>query len=161
MLALADRLGEACRAGGALFIVNDRADVARLAGASGVHVGQEDLSPGEARVLVGPAAVVGLSTHSIEQLAAAVDHPVSYVALGPVFGTATKANPGAALGLAPFGPGSRLTAGRGLPLVAIGGITRATAADVIQAGATSVAVAGDLLAPDPGARAKDWLARLS
>ena len=76
---------------GAELVVNDRADVARIAAAAGVHVGQDDLSPKDARRLVGPQRIVGFSTHTIAQLDAAVREPVDYIAIGPVFGTASKA----------------------------------------------------------------------
>src|SRR4051794_11237214 len=84
---------------GATIIVNDRADIARLAGAHGVHVGQDDLRPSDVRRIVGGAAVVGLSTHSTEQVASAVDEQVTYIAVGPVFGTTTKATGYTAVGL--------------------------------------------------------------
>lgn len=143
---------------GASVIVNDRADIARLAGADGVHIGQDDLSPRAVRSLVGPAAVVGLSTHTIEQLARAVDEPVSYVAIGPVFGTTTKVTGHGRVGLEMVREAAPRTRARGLPLVAIGGITLETAPSVIQAGADSVAVIGDLLAGgDPERRVREFL----
>jgi thiamine-phosphate pyrophosphorylase len=146
---------------GALVIVNDRADIARLGGAAGVHVGQEDLSPAQTRLVVGGEAIVGLSTHTPEQLGAALSQPVSYVAVGPVFGTATKATGYEPIGLESVGAAASRTAAAGLPLVAIGGITIQSARSVIEAGAQSVAVISDLLATgDPRARVRELLSIL-
>jgi thiamine-phosphate pyrophosphorylase len=130
-----------CREAGALFIVDDRVDIAMLLDA-GVHVGQDDLAPRDARRLMGPDAVIGFSSHNIRQLCAAGGEPVSYVAFGPVFPTASKRNPDPVTGI------EALRECRALvekPLVAIGGITRETAPAVLAAGADSVAVIGDLL----------------
>ena len=146
----------------ALVVINDRADIARLASADGVHVGQEDLSPRAVRAIVGDAAIVGLSTHTIEQVERAVLEPVSYVAVGPVFGTATKATGYNAIGLDMVAETARRARAEGLPLVAIGGITLEQAASVLAAGAASVAVIGDLLAGgDPEARVRAYVERLS
>jgi thiamine-phosphate pyrophosphorylase len=146
----------------ARVIVNDRSDIARLSGADGVHVGQDDLSPASVRRVVGPEAIVGLSTHTPEQLTAAVSEPVTYVAIGPVFGTATKATGYDALGLDPVRRAAGRARERDVPLVAIGGITLETAAEVIRAGATTVAVINDLVAgDDPAARVRAYLARLT
>jgi thiamine-phosphate pyrophosphorylase len=143
---------------GATVIVNDRADIARLSGADGVHLGQEDLSPRAVRRLVGAAAVIGLSTHTLEQLERALDEPVSYIATGPVFGTITKHTGYDAIGLERVADAARRTTARGLPLVAIGGITLERAASVVAAGATSVAVIGDLLATaDPEGQTRNFL----
>jgi thiamine-phosphate pyrophosphorylase len=150
------------RSAGALVIVNDRADIARLSNADGVHVGQDDLSPSAVRTILGSTAVVGLSTHTFEQLDAAVEQPVTYVAIGPVFTTATKATGYDAIGVAMVREASSRAAARGLPLVAIGGITLEGAASVIEAGAASVAVISDLLATgNPEARTRDYLRRLA
>jgi thiamine-phosphate pyrophosphorylase len=147
---------------GAVVVVNDRADIARLSHAAGVHLGQEDLAPAAARALVGSDAIVGLSTHTLAQVDAAVRQPVSYLAIGPVFGTATKATGHAAIGLDLVGRAAAHARARGLPLVAIGGITLETAADVIRAGASSVAVISDLVVTrDPEARVRAYLDRLS
>jgi thiamine-phosphate pyrophosphorylase len=127
----------------ARVIVNDRVDVALIAGAGGVHVGQHDLSPSAARRLLGPGAYVGYSTHTLDQVEAAVRMPVSYIAIGPVFATRTKATGYEALGLEMVTRAAR--ASRGVPLVAIGGITLETAPAVLRAGATGVAVITDLL----------------
>jgi thiamine-phosphate pyrophosphorylase len=144
------------RKAGAVVIVNDRADIALLAGASGVHVGQDDLPAGAARNIVGAEGVVGLSTHSTDQIRAAEALPVDYIAIGPLFGTASKDTGHAALGLEFL---SRVRAGK--PLVAIGGVTLDRAAAVIAAGASSVAVISDLLATgSPGARVRDYVRAL-
>lgn len=147
---------------GATIIVNDRADVARLAGAGGVHVGQDDLGPSDVRRIVGGGAVVGLSTHSREQLALAVEEPITYVAVGPVFGTTTKETGYAAVGFDLVREASAMARAKQLPVVAIGGITLDRAAAVIDSGATSVAVITDLLTENaPEARVRAFLDRLS
>jgi thiamine-phosphate pyrophosphorylase len=147
---------------GARVVVNDRADVARLAGAAGVHVGQDDLAPEAVRRIVGPDRIIGLSTHTIAQLDAAVREPVDYLAIGPVFGTASKATGYDAVGLEMVTRAAERAHARGLPLVAIGGITSDNAADVIRAGADSVAVISDLIATgDPRARVREYLERLA
>jgi thiamine-phosphate pyrophosphorylase len=143
----------------ALVIVNDRVDVARMAGAAGVHVGQDDLAPTDARRLLGPDAVVGFSTHTVSQIEAALPEPISYVAVGPVFGTGTKETGYDAVGLDLVSKASQL-AGR-TPVVAIGGITLRSAASVVQAGASSVAVISDLLVTgNPRARVEAYLRTL-
>ncbi len=154
-LGLCDALVAAAAAAGARVIVNDRADLAKLSGAAGVHVGQDDLPPAAARALLGPAAIVGYSTHSVAQIAQALREPVSYIAVGPVFGTRTKDTGYDAVGL-DLVRAARTAAG-GMPVVAIGGITLDTAASVLAAGATSVAVISDLLAgDDPAARVASY-----
>lgn len=148
----AESLVEAASAYGASVVVNDRVDLAVLAHAAGAHVGQDDLAPAKARDLLGPDAIIGYSTHTVTQLDAAVREPVTYVAVGPVFGTRTKETGYEPVGLDLVRQAVKLA--RGLPVVAIGGITLATAPDVIAAGASSVAVIGDLLAGgDPTQRA--------
>jgi thiamine-phosphate pyrophosphorylase len=139
----------------ARIIVNDRVDVARLSGAAGVHVGQEDLPPAVAREQLGPAAIVGYSTHTMTQVAAALREPVSYIAVGPVFGTSTKDTGYSAVGLEFVSAASRL-AGE-IPIVAIGGVTLENARAGIEAGASSVAVISGLLAGDPVERVKAFL----
>jgi thiamine-phosphate pyrophosphorylase len=147
----AERLVHVADAYGASLIVNDRVDVALLAGAAGAHVGQEDLPPAAARRLLGPNAVIGYSTHTAAQIEAAVREPVTYIAIGPVFGTATKDTGYEPVGLERVREAARIAAGR--PVVAIGGITLETAPHVIAAGASSVAVIGDLLTNgDPAGR---------
>ena len=153
---------ERARVADAQVIVNDRADVARLAGAAGVHVGQGDLSPRLAREIVGEASVVGRSTHTSPQLRSAVLEPVSYVAIGPVFGTRTKATGYDAVGVERVREAAGLAAPRGLPVVAIGGITLDRAEAVLAAGAAAVAVISDLLSSgDPRARVRAYLHLLS
>jgi thiamine-phosphate pyrophosphorylase len=149
----------AARPFAAQIIVNDRIDLARMAGAAGAHVGQDDLPPGQARTLLGPDAILGLSTHSVEQIDGALQEPVSYIAVGPVFGTRSKQTGYDAVGLDLVREAAR-RAGR-LPVVAIGGITLDTAGSVLAAGATSVAIISDLLATgDPRARAAAYLRAL-
>jgi len=145
---------------GARVMVNDRADIARMSGADGVHVGQDDLAVGAVRGILGPRALVGLSTHTPEQLMAAPDG-ADYVAIGPVFATATKETGYEARGLDVVRTAARLAGGRRLPLVAIGGITLERARDVLAAGASSVAVIGDLVTDDPAARVAAYLERLT
>ena len=132
---------------GVRLIINDRVDVALAVGANGVHLGQDDMPPDAARELLGPKAVVGYSTHNIEQAIEASKLPIDYLAIGPIFTTLTKSDTAPVLGLEGLRT-VRQTIGD-LPLVAIGGITQANAPDVIQAGADSVAVISALLArPD-------------
>jgi thiamine-phosphate pyrophosphorylase len=144
----------------AAVIINDRVDVALVAGAAGAHVGQEDLAPAAARAQLGGAAVIGLSTHTAAQVRAALREPVSYVAVGPVFGTRTKDTGYEAVGLALVAEARRL-AGDRMPLVAIGGITPGRAADTCRAGADAVAVIGGVIGPDPRALVADYLDRLA
>jgi thiamine-phosphate pyrophosphorylase len=143
---------------GASVIVNDRADLALASGAAGVHVGQDDLAPSAVRRLVGDAAIVGYSTHDVRQVDAAVREPLTYVAVGPVFGTRTKDTGYAAVGLDLVRAAHDLA--HGVPVVAIGGITLDTAPSVIAAGAACVAVIGDLLVGDPRARVAMYIDRL-
>lgn len=161
MLELADVLVTRTRAAGARLIVNDRADIARLSGADGVHVGQDDLSPAAVRNVMGPASIVGWSTHNDEQVALGVRAPVSYLAVGPVFETRTKAA-GAAVGINQVARASAMTRAADLPLVAIGGLTLAQAPLVRAAGADVLAVIGDLLGTEKGRglveRARAWIA---
>jgi thiamine-phosphate pyrophosphorylase len=138
-----------CQDSGAVFIVNDRADYAHLLGA-GLHLGQEDLLPADARSVIGPAAVVGFSTHNSTQMEDARVQPVDYVAFGPVFPTATKERPDLTTGVEALRHIRTLT---GLPLVAIGGITRGNAAECFAAGADSVAIIADLF-PNPSTKQK-------
>ena len=155
-LELCDAAVSAARPFGAQLIVNDRVDVARMAGAAGVHVGQDDVPPAIVRDLLGPDAIVGFSTHSLDQIDAAVREPVSYIAVGPIFGTRSKDTGYDAVGLDLVGEAAR-RAGP-IPIVAIGGITLDTAESVLTAGASSVAIIGDLLTTgDPRARAASYL----
>ncbi len=142
----------------ALIVVNDRVDVALAAGTRHVHLGQEDLPVEDARRLVGPGAVIGLSTHTPRQVADGCRQPVDYLAVGPVFGTRTKDTGYAPVGSALVADAARQTRAVGLPLVAIGGVTLQAAPAVIEAGADAVVVISDLLAGgNPGARARAFL----
>src|SRR5215813_8303956 len=132
---------------GALFFVNDRPDVAYLSGANGVHVGQTDLPPSEARTILGNGKFLGISTHNLEQFRAAAATDADYIALGPVFATDSKAKPDPVVGTGTIREVRKLTA---KPIVAIGGITLERAKEVIEAGADSVAIISDILrASDP------------
>jgi thiamine-phosphate pyrophosphorylase len=153
----AQRVAGLCREAGALLVINDRADVAKLLGAA-LHLGQDDLAPADARKITD--GLIGFSTHNEQQLRAGDREPVDYLAIGPIFRTSSKLNPDPEVGL------DRLRSLRSLtrkPLVAIGGITRKTAGDVLDAGADAIAVIGDLY-PEPctkasiRARAEEWLA---
>jgi thiamine-phosphate pyrophosphorylase len=160
LLDLARAVVEAARPAGADVIVNDRADIARLAGAAGVHVGQEDLSPSEARAILGPEAIVGYSTHTLDQFERALGEPATYLAIGPVFGTSTKDTGYAAVGLSLVEAAARMAPAR--PIVAIGGVTLDNAVSALAAGATSVAVITDLLATgDPRDRVAQFVRQLA
>lgn len=135
----AERVAELCRRAGARFVIDDRADIALLLDA-GLHVGQDDLPPRDGRRLLGLGRLLGFSMHSAAQFAAALAEPVDYLAFGPIFPTASKENPDPVVG---FETLRQLRADR--PLVAIGGIRRANALEVLAAGAGSVAVINDLL----------------
>ena len=141
------------------LLMNDRADFAVLAGFDGVHVGQDDLSPEDARAVVGPHRIVGVSTHNDDQLRAADQTSADYIAIGPIFATGTKQNPDPVVGLAGIRNARVLTR---KPLVAIGGITRENARSVIDAGADSVAVISALTVPGNSAEqvTRDFLAIL-
>lgn len=123
---------------GSRIVINDRVDIALAARADGVHLGQTDLSPRHARRILGGQALVGYSTHSIAQARAALEEPLDYLAIGPVFDTSTKVDPDATVGLEALG--SVVGICGELPVVAIGGITRDQIGDVIGSGASSVAV---------------------
>jgi len=141
VFAIAQGVARLCREAGAPLVINDRADFAMLLDA-GLHLGQHDLAPRDARKLVGPDTVIGHSTHNRTQLCAAGGEPVDYVALGPIFSTSTKQNPDPVVGV------EELHLCRPLldkPLVAIGGITRERAREALAAGADTVAVIADLL----------------
>src|SRR5580698_3286012 len=149
----ASRIAELCSTAGALFVVNDRADIAKLLDA-GLHLGQDDLAPGDARRILPAPNIIGFSTHNEQQLREGDREPVDYLAIGPIFATGSKENPDPVVGL------EQLRALRPLtrkPLVAIGGITRELAPQVFAAGADSIAVISDLV-PDPRASAAKWLA---
>lgn len=135
------------------LIMNDRADLCLAAEFDGVHVGQDDLSPEAARRIIGASRWLGVSTHNPEQLAEADLTSADYLAIGPVFATSSKANPDPVVGLEGVRRARALTR---KPLVAIGGITRANARSVIEAGADSVAVISDLLR-EPRKSAEEFL----
>lgn len=140
--------------------MNDRADLARMSGAAGVHVGQDDLAPRDARAQLGPSAIVGFSTHTISQIESAAREPVTYIAVGPVFGTVTKATGYDAVGLDLVRTAAAIAPG--VPIVAIGGITLERAPEVIAAGASAVAVIGDLLVGgDPAGRVAAYCGALA
>jgi thiamine-phosphate pyrophosphorylase len=143
---------------GVAFVVNDRPDVAALAGAGGVHVGQDDLEVESARRVMGREKWVGVSTHNLRQFQEAASTSADYIAIGPVFSTSSKANPDPEVGVEFVGQARLLTQ---KPIVAIGGISLERAAEVIEAGADSVAViSGILSAPDPVERARQYLRTL-
>ncbi len=146
----ARRLAEFFRPRGITFLVNDRPDVALLAGATGVHVGQEDLEVEEARKILGLEKWVGVSTHNREQIIRAGQSSADYIAVGPVFPTTTKENPDPVVGMELIREARSLTS---KPIVAIGGITLERAAEVVAADADSVVVVSDIWgAPDPQRR---------
>jgi thiamine-phosphate pyrophosphorylase len=150
------QLSSALTPRGVRFIVNDRPDVALLAGAGGVHVGQDDLGVEEARAICGSQRWVGVSTHTLEQVGEAEGTSADYIAVGPIFPTTTKENPDAVVGTEFLRRARQITA---MPLVAIGGITLQRAAEVYGAGADSLAVIRDLIcAANPGERAREYLA---
>ena len=135
------------------LIMNDRADLCLASAFDGLHVGQDDLSPEAARVIIGPARWLGVSTHNPEELAEADKTSADYLAIGPVFATTSKANPDPVVGLEGIRRARELTH---KPLVAIGGITRANARSVFDAGADTVAVISDLVR-DPRKSAEEFL----
>ncbi|HXQ25894.1 MAG TPA: thiamine phosphate synthase [Candidatus Acidoferrales bacterium] len=150
------RLTAALSPRGVRVIINDRPDIAAIVGAGGVHVGQEDLPVEEARRICRPPLWVGVSTHNLDQLREAARTSADYIAVGPIFPTATKENPDPVVGTDLLREARRIT---DKPLVAIGGITLGRAEEVFRAGADSLAVIGDILtAPDPAARAREYLA---
>ena len=157
LFPLAQRLLARCRAAGVPFIVNDRVDLAVALGADGVHVGQEDLPPAAARSLMKPGMVLGLSTHSEEQAAAAQAAGADYVAVGSIFPTTTKpirhlVGPALARRVRPLVR---------VPLIGIGGITPENAAEVIAAGCDGVAVISAVCAaPDPAAAARRFVSAI-
>src|SRR4029079_11083493 len=140
VFAQLERVAELCRDAGVLFVVNDRADLAAITGAA-LHLGQDDLTPSSARRVVGLATLIGFSTHNERQLRAAAAEPANYLALGPIFGTASKQNPDPVVGIDEL---RRLRPLTDRPLVAIGGITRGNVRSVLAAGADAVAIIGDL-----------------
>jgi thiamine-phosphate pyrophosphorylase len=157
LVAAAERARERCHAAGALFLLNDRPDLAVTCGADGVHVGQDDMPVDRARELVGDAALVGLSTHSVQQAQAGCRSGADYVAVGPVHATPTKEGR-PAIGVEPI----RYAAAHvDIPWFAIGGIDPETVDDVVRAGARRVVVVRALVeADDPDATARALRASL-
>lgn len=141
------------------LILNDHPNLVAPAGWDGVHVGQDDLAPAEARAILGPRALIGVSTHTDEQVRLADSEPVDYIAIGPVFSTISKSDPSPVIGLEGVERARALT---GKPLVAIGGITLENAASVYDAGADSLAVISAIFAPscNAGEAARAFLAIL-
>ncbi|HXD33415.1 MAG TPA: thiamine phosphate synthase [Pyrinomonadaceae bacterium] len=129
---------KAARQAGCKVIINDRVDIALAVGADGVHLGQDDMPPDAARRILGPNAIIGFSTHTLEQAKQAVKLPINYLAVGPIFGTQTKVNPDAEVGLEGLSLIREVVTD--IPLVAIGGMTLANSQSVIAAGADAVAV---------------------
>jgi thiamine-phosphate pyrophosphorylase len=152
-LALADAMVMAAREYAAVVIVNDRADIARLSGAAGVHVGQEDLPVDDARRVAGDRALVGLSTHDEGQVEAALHTSADYIAVGPVYSTSTKETGYSPRGLELI----RYAAARGRPVAAIGGITIDRVPEVLMAGATMLAVISEILRDDPERRTRQFI----
>jgi thiamine-phosphate pyrophosphorylase len=140
---------------GTNLIVNDRSDVARLARAGGVHLGQQDLAPALARKTLAKSQIVGYSTHNLAQAVQADAESVDYIAVGPIFTTSTKLNPDPIVGVDRL---REICSKVSKPVVAIGGITLETARDVLDCGAASVAVIGDILRHDDVvARTREWV----
>ncbi|MBS1812655.1 MAG: thiamine phosphate synthase [Acidobacteria bacterium] len=146
------------RAAGATLVINDRVDVAMITDADGVHVGQDDLTVAEARAMLGPDKIIGISTHSLAQVEAALATSANYIAVGPIFTTTTKINPDPVVGLELLRQARAMTL---LPLIAIGGITLATASEVIAAGADSVAVISALYPPPTLSLAENFAEAIS
>jgi thiamine-phosphate diphosphorylase len=148
-------IAERVRQSKGIFIINDRADVARAVDADGVHVGQEDLPVELARRILAPGKWVGCSTHRLEQVIEADRSSADYIAFGPIFPTKSKEKPDPVVGLEALREARRATR---KPLVAIGGISIRNAREVIEAGADAVAVVRDLLqAPEIGRHAEEFL----
>jgi thiamine-phosphate pyrophosphorylase len=145
LLPEARQIAQLCRARGVWFIVNDRLDLALAADADGVHLGQDDLPPRDARRLLGSGKILGVSTHSLEQAVKAAEQGADYLGIGPIFPTATKAT-----GYRPVGCDTirQLRARIDLPIVAIGGITLSNVGEVIRAGAAGVAAISAIVGAD-------------
>lgn len=138
----ADAALRVARERGIKIIINDRVDIALALKADGVHLGQDDLPPEAARRLLGPQAIIGFSTHNLDQARLAAKMPVDYVAIGPIFATSTKENPDPEVGLQGLKVAGEAVAA--IPLVAIGGISLANSHEVLSAGADAVAMISDL-----------------
>jgi thiamine-phosphate pyrophosphorylase len=139
----------------ARVIVNDRADVALIARAEGVHLGPADLPPAKARKILGSGPIIGISTHNLTQALEAAKLPVDYIAVGPIFSTISKENPDPVIGLDNL---EEICKAISKPVVAIGGIKLDNVVEVLQAGASSIAVIRDVLdAPDIPSRVQRWI----
>ncbi len=155
LFEVSELLAQALKSRRIRFLVNDRPDIARLADAGGVHVGQEDLGVEDARAVCGPDRWVGVSTHTLEQVQRAENTSADYIAVGPIVATSTKQKPDAVVGTEFIRRARRITR---KPLVAIGGITAERATEAYRAGADCVAVASDLVRPgDLAARVREYL----
>jgi thiamine-phosphate pyrophosphorylase len=156
LVALARTVKARADRAGARLIINDRADVAKLVGAAGVHLGQDDLPPARARAILDPDQLIGFSTHSPAQMDAALSAgAIDYLAFGPIFATASKRDANPAQGVAAL---AEVRARCPLPLVAIGGMTESTLADVLAAGADAAAVIGAISGrPDPTVATRELL----
>ena len=153
-----EQVAELCRKAGARLVVNDRADLARIFGA-GLHLGQDDLPPADSRRVTGPSLAIGFSTHNFEQALHADRLPVDYIAVGPIFPTATKENPDPVVGLQTL---ARICKTVRKPVVAIGGTTIENAVEVLHAGASSIAVIRDVLdSPDVVSQVQRWIQLLN
>jgi thiamine-phosphate pyrophosphorylase len=155
ILEISTQMAERTRSSRAIFIVNDRADIALATDSEGVHLGQDDLPPELARSILGPGKWIGYSTHFLTQVLEAEQTSADYVAFGPVFPTRSKDNPDPVVGLEGLRQARKATR---KPLVAIGGITAENARAALEAGADSVAVISGLIGSDDvAARAKEFL----
>ena len=134
---------EIARKNNVMIIINDRVDIARALGADGVHLGQDDLPPNAAREVLGPDAIIGFSTHSVEQAIDAAGLPIDYIAIGPIFETRTKENPDPIVGLDGLAEVKKNIGN--IPLVAIGGIDLDNVLDVLAAGADSIALVSAII----------------
>lgn len=152
LFAVAREFVRICADAGVVSIINDRTDIAVAAGADGIHLGQNDLPVGEVRRLQGAPLIIGKSTHSLEQLGAACDEPITYAALGPVFATSTKPD-AEAVGLGYVGQAARELEGTGIAGVAIGGIGAANIESVLAAGADTIAVCSSVTEAGDAAKA--------
>jgi thiamine-phosphate pyrophosphorylase len=150
-----EQIANLCAQAKAIFVVNDRADLAAILGAA-LHLGQDDLTPSAARLVTGERTLIGYSTHNEQQLREADLEPADYLAIGPIFSTGSKQNPDPVVGIPHL---AKLRAITNKPLVAIGGIALANAASAFDAGADSVAVIGDIFAAGTSlrSRAEQWL----
>jgi len=152
-LELADDMRLLCAAKDVLFIVNDRVEAARLVGADGVHLGQDDVSVADARRALGPDALIGVSTHDATELACALADGADYVGVGSVFATSTKGRDVLVSGAAALAPLAAKAEASGVPAFAIGGITATNVGEVVAAGFRRVAVCAGVLASDEPRRA--------